>query len=286
MIDTPPSCVSQPLTVQMEKDATKKIPETPETYKVGVKVPPFWPDRPSLWFAQLEGQFILSGITSDTTKFYTACSYLDHQYAIEVADIIENPPRENKYDRLKTELIKRLSAPREEKILQFLNKEEMGSRKPSQFLRHLRHLAGSQITDEFIRTVWYNGLPQNIQPIIASQADTPLEQLADLADKIIAIAVPSPHVAEVRPSTSHASDMHIMMMEGMARQIAELTKRIDDLTTRQSRPRGRRYNNRSQSRSRSRSTGFCYYHRKFGANARKCTTPCQYKTAENYNGSH
>ena len=82
-------------------------------FRVGVRVPPFWPEKPTLWFAQVEGQFSLSNITSDATKFYYVIAQLDHQYAAEVEDVIISPPTLGKYEKLKSELIKRLSATRE-----------------------------------------------------------------------------------------------------------------------------------------------------------------------------
>jgi len=36
-------------------------------YRVAVRLPPFWPDRPAVWFAQAEAQFELAGITRHTT---------------------------------------------------------------------------------------------------------------------------------------------------------------------------------------------------------------------------
>jgi hypothetical protein len=60
--------------------------------RVGVWVPPFWPEKPAVWFAQLEGQFALSGITQDETKFYYIISHLDNTYTAEVEDILTNPP--------------------------------------------------------------------------------------------------------------------------------------------------------------------------------------------------
>lgn len=270
-----------------------------EIFKVGIKIPPFLPNRPALWFAQLEGQFCLAGITSDTTKFYNATSQLDPQFAIEVADIIESPPKDNKYQTLKAELIRRLSKPREEEIRQFLDNQELGTRKPSQFLRHLQHLAGPQVPDEFIRSAWHNRLPNNIQPIIASHMDMPLEKLAELADKIIAIAAPTPpnvYAATSSSANQHAGnppDHYLTALESLARQVNELTKQVASLSmhnSRSSRSPQRRYN---RSRSHSRSTqrwkenkmnSVCYYHRKFGENAIKCLTPCSYKTL-NANGS-
>lgn len=74
---------------------------------------------------------------ADTTEFFYVVSHLDPRYATEVEDIIVNPPADGKYGRLKKELIKRVSESREKKVHQLLTHEELGKRKPSQFLRYL-----------------------------------------------------------------------------------------------------------------------------------------------------
>jgi len=38
-------------------------------YRVSVRLPPFWPDRPAVWFAQAESQFELAAITRQCTNF-------------------------------------------------------------------------------------------------------------------------------------------------------------------------------------------------------------------------
>ncbi|KAJ0175083.1 hypothetical protein K1T71_009224 [Dendrolimus kikuchii] len=189
-----------------------------DVFKVGVKIPPFWPDEPALWFAQIEGQFNISGITSDSTKFYHVISQLDQNHAAEVKDIIIAPPADNKYLKLKSELIKRLSASQEKKIKQLLMHEELGDRKPSQFLRYLQTLAGPTIPDSFLRTLWASRLPHNLQIVIAAQTDCTLETIADLADKVYEIAPSNPIVAAT--STNIASSC----LDEITKQISELTK--------------------------------------------------------------
>lgn len=161
-----------------------------ELCKVVMRVPPFWPEEPEIWFAQVEGQFEVSKITTDSTKFYYVSSNLDPLYAKEVKDIITSPPTTDKYKKLKEELIKRLSASRERKIQQLLMHEELGSRKPSQFLRHLQSLAGAAIPDDFIRSIWCSRLSSNLQTLIASQPTSTLETSADLADRVYDIVTP------------------------------------------------------------------------------------------------
>jgi hypothetical protein len=40
-----------------------------EVSRVAVRIPPFWAERPVVWFAQAEAQFNLVGISSEKTKF-------------------------------------------------------------------------------------------------------------------------------------------------------------------------------------------------------------------------
>ncbi|CAH1977050.1 unnamed protein product [Acanthoscelides obtectus] len=48
-----------------------------------MKRPPFWPEKPALWFAKVECQFYMSRITKDNTKFTYIISHLDGKYAAE-----------------------------------------------------------------------------------------------------------------------------------------------------------------------------------------------------------
>jgi hypothetical protein len=111
-----------------------------EISRVAVRLPPFWAERPAVWFAQAQAQFSLAGITNERTKFNYVISQLDQRYAAEVEDIITSPPQQDPYSKLRSELLKRLSLSRGQHAHRILTLEEMGDRKPSQFLRHLRSL--------------------------------------------------------------------------------------------------------------------------------------------------
>ncbi|XP_071444855.1 uncharacterized protein [Hetaerina americana] len=182
--------------------------------RVTMRVPPFWPEKPALWFSQLEVQFSLAGITSEATKYSHVVAQLDNRHALEVEDIFVNPPRADPYQKIKEELIQRLSVSQAQKIRQLLEHEELGDRKPSQFLRHLRTLAGVAVPDDFLKTLWMNRLPSHTQSILASQDSLELESLSKLADKVHEVPCP-PQVARVTPHSE---------VEELRRQIAALTQ--------------------------------------------------------------
>jgi hypothetical protein len=67
-----------------------------------VRLPPFWAERPAVWFAQADVQFSLADISNERTKVYHIISELYHRYAADVEDIISSLPQ-NPYTALKTE---------------------------------------------------------------------------------------------------------------------------------------------------------------------------------------
>jgi len=64
--------------ITMQHDANPSArPEPPPDSSsyinlVGIRVPPFRPKKPAVWFAQLQGQFALSSIMQESTKFITS----------------------------------------------------------------------------------------------------------------------------------------------------------------------------------------------------------------------
>ncbi len=77
---------------------------------VNMKLPPFWPTDPEMWFAQVEAQFSTCNIRVQRTKFDHIVASLTPEFAMEVRDLILHPPAVSPYDLLKQQLIKRTTA--------------------------------------------------------------------------------------------------------------------------------------------------------------------------------
>jgi hypothetical protein len=225
----------------------------------------------------------LDGISSEQTKFYYVISQLEREYAPEVEDIIISPPERDPYTILKTELVKRLSPSKEERMHQLLTLE-MGDSKPSQFLRYLRSLA-PDAPDDFLRSIWSSRLPSNVRAILTGQPEGDLSAAAHRADRIIK-ATPQPTIASITPlSVDNSLVQHI---EDFSRQVAALSAELAHLRSSsrthlrsnsmdpRSCTRNRRSGKRPPSRDDAKST-LCWYHRRYGARAQKCTQPCSYR---------
>ena len=78
---------------------------------------------------------------------------LSPEVATEICDLILAPTGEDQYDAHKAQLIQRTGISEQCRLQQLLGTEELGDRKPSQFLRRLQQLAGDTVRSDgvFIR---------------------------------------------------------------------------------------------------------------------------------------
>lgn len=248
---------------------------------VSVKLPPFWPSDPEVWFAQVEAHFTTRRITTQKTRFEYVIASLSPEVATEVRDLILKPPEGTPYTVLKEQLIKRTAASEQRRLQQLFNAEELGDRKPSQLLRRMQQLLGDRagVTDStFLRELFLQRLPSNVRMVLAStSATTSLEELAELADKITEVAAPTIAATTASPP----SPQFLAEIQQLRTEVRQLQNSVRTLS-RQSR-------GRSTSRSRQSSpaphstddSSMCWYHQTYGEAAKKCKSPCSYTQPSN-----
>lgn len=142
----------------------------------------------------------------------------------------------------------------------------------------MKALAGDSFKDEALKTLWLQRLPPQVRAILAISSEE-LTKLALLGDKVFETLPGQQLAASSVVSEPHSSTANL------EKQIRELTKKFDELQRSVSQRKG---NDRSRSRPRNRSRSssrvkqdICYFHQKFGKQAKNCTNWFKWKKDSN-----
>lgn len=150
-------------------------------------------------------------------------------------------------------------------------------------------LGRNTMSEKILRRLWLDKLPPSATQILAPMIDTtPIDMLANSADRILE-SNSSPQTVNALATPSSQNNE----LQQLKAEMGELKAMIKALQTQSREPRGRSQSLGRQRRSRSRERspysqpqgGICWYHYKFGNNARKCNSPCNYKPQGNANPS-
>ncbi|UYV70328.1 hypothetical protein LAZ67_7002533 [Cordylochernes scorpioides] len=253
--------------------------EIVETYKVNIKLPPFWIERPDIWFHQVEAQFLINNIKTENTKFNYLIAQLEPKYVENIWDIITSKEI-NKYSEAKERLLRIFKDGESKRIRKLLSGIELGDLKPSQLLQKLRSLATEDLSIKFLKTLWLEKLPQAIQQILIISKEE-LDKLAVMADRIAELNPKTEIYEAAKPENE--TKMLFKKIESLEQKI-ESMKMEHHGRSRDRSSRDYRYNARSRSRSKggyNPKGKFCYFHYRYGKNCLpgKCKKPCEWFNA-------
>ncbi|KRY51977.1 hypothetical protein T03_9437 [Trichinella britovi] len=160
-----------------------------ETVAISVKLPPFWPHSPRLWFAQAEAQFALRHVSASLTKYYHVIASLPDSVAPDVDDLLE-PAGDAPYETLKRRLLERYGESDDDRFNALMNSARAGDTKPSQLLREMRRNCGKDLDPNtcFFKKLFLQRLPLNIQMILRANTYSNIEEMANKADELIALS--------------------------------------------------------------------------------------------------
>ncbi|GFR19779.1 uncharacterized protein TNCT_1502 [Trichonephila clavata] len=167
-------------------------------------------------------KFELAKILNDTTKFNHVLSAVESNILNSVSDLVLKPPENGKYDALKKRLIEVHLESEDSKIRILLQGLELGDQRPSHLLTCMRSLAGDNVGEPLLKSLWLRRLPNGMQTILAA-LNKNLDQLATVADKINDLTF-----SQGINSVAATSKTKTAQLE---QQIAQLTQQVSKLTS-------------------------------------------------------
>lgn len=222
------------------------------TSAVALKLPEFWESSASAWFAQTEAQFALRDITADTTKYYYVVSALGSSTASRVVSLLKRPPYQDKYDTIKTHLLKTFELSDTERASRLFSLQGLGDSKPSELMDKMLDLLGEHEPGFLFVQLFLRQLPVTVRAALANTTiKNDCRALAEEADKFF-LATQQPGAAAVFPAQSFSPPPGGMTVAAAATA-----------------PR------------RQREAGLCYFHARFGSRAKQCQPPCSFRGAGN-----
>lgn len=158
----------------------------PLSAPVSVKAPKWDPDNAIAWFAILDAQFVLSGITVAATKFYHSIAALPPEI---VGKLDHSIISSSSYTDLKAAVIKEVERTKPELFHHLLDSVPVG--KPSQYIKDMRRTAESlKLPDyeELLKHRLVTSQPAEIAAVLMSQANhLSASQLGELADQMLTL---------------------------------------------------------------------------------------------------
>ena len=247
--------------------ATAATNATPLVSAVSPKLPEFWPHACDVWLAQCEAQFRVAKVTVSQTKFDLCIQKLNEATVLRFQDLLLHPPAVDPYDELKKRLLQGFSKSVYQKMSEFAALPLLGDRRPSELMDSiLAALAGLQHKNDdcpHVRYAFLSRLPVTIRAALISSDNLSLRELASQADVLWSTvgqpAQPILTISEEPPTPATLTAAAVHRPTQPKKQFAAAAT-----TSRPPQP------------SPAASEGWCRYHRRFGWDARQCTTQCSW----------
>jgi hypothetical protein len=215
---------------------------------VSLKLPTFWTAQPRAWFIQVEAQFKLRGITQDSTQYAYVVAALDQHTAERLLDLLENPPATNLYMSLKNRLLASFSLSTRQRASRLLNMRGLGDRRPSELMDEMLALLGDHRPCLLFEELFRQQLPADVRMALEPIDFSDPRAAAQFADAL--------WENRLQPSV-----VPVQLSEDTAVAAAS---------------RGDTMHSRPRTPWSSTTPDVCYYHRRFGRNARRCSPPCNF----------
>ncbi|XP_076383969.1 uncharacterized protein LOC143261351 [Megalopta genalis] len=161
-----------------------------ESYR-SPKIPAFYREDPTLWFAMVESTFRTSHITAESTMADSIARELDYEIAATVRDLcLKVPCLPNVYTLIKERIIAMYGQFSEANLCRLLKGQVLTDGRPSLTLARLKNLNNGACDDGVLMSLFMELIQPAHRPILASTVISDPDKLASVADRLYEYAGP------------------------------------------------------------------------------------------------
>lgn len=179
---------------------------------------------------------------SDETKYFYVVSALDQNTASRLIDLLEQPPHEDKYAAIKERLLTTFTLTPSQRAQQLLHMPTLGDRLPTALMDEMLALLGSEEPCFLFKELFLEKMPAAVRTGLAGKDFPCARVLAQQADALLLASRKDEEYEVLKVRRSRFSST-------TPQQVRNAQK-------------------------------FCFYHRRFGKNARQCCPPCAFRGNE------
>ena len=174
------------ITVTIMDSQPKVVSAAPDAAQyVSIKAPQFLEAAAAGFFAILEAQFHLRGITSSETMYFHSLAALPPETVMKIPSSVLAA---HDFPSLKESVLALYKESKPELMEKLLSSTRLVGR-PSTFLADISRMANQVgVGEDLVRHRFVQALPSNIAVVVAAQQDLTLAQIGKLADELMPLA--------------------------------------------------------------------------------------------------
>jgi hypothetical protein len=159
------------------------IPVIPVGGGGSVRLPPFWPHGPQLWFSQAECLFTVHNMSDQFHRYCLVVASLQHDSLRRVADIVEAPPSGLAYDTIKQCLLASHQMTGFQRAERLFAMPALGARKPSELMAEMLEICPhDEEKTKLFACLFLQRLPREIRVLLARVDHKDPKELVEQAD--------------------------------------------------------------------------------------------------------
>lgn len=255
-----------------------------------IKAAPWLASDPKLWFANLELNLRLEGVTDKEVKCLILIRALPPEITSKIKDVAyKDEYVDTDYNNIKEAVLALSKETFHDKWKQLTSLKSLGDQKPSERYKEIARLAtdvgGITFPTSHIFALWLPQLPPSIRVVVKSMEEKwdPATDLAKV-DALLQVADDASHGSHVhsvntrrehpRSRSTSRSPSRSPSRSSSPRRARSSSKKRSGSPSR-SKPK---YKNRKNPRDYPRGHKYCFYHWMFGSEAQKCEPEhCSFK---------